>query len=114
MAISTGPTRKHIHSEWEIPPEEWHHVLVTMDTANHEIRFFIDGKQFGKTHTDVPTWETNWDQNLFVGDYDGTGRWPWIGRIDDFYYWNKVLSEEEIASHYANEAAARAGGPVGI
>jgi hypothetical protein len=114
MAISTGPTRKHIHSEWEIPPEEWHHVLVTMDNPDHEIRFFIDGKQFGKAHTDVPTWETNWDQNLFVGDYDGTGRWPWLGRIDDFYFWNKVLTEEEIAAHFASEAAARAGESVGI
>ena len=108
MAISTGPARRHIHSEWEIPAEEWHHVLVTMDNAGHEIRFFVDGKQFGKTHVDVPAWEVNWDQYLFVGDYDGTGRWPWIGRIDDFYYWNKLLSEEEIASHYATESAARA------
>lgn len=113
MAISTGPTRKHIHSEWEIPPEEWHHVLVTMDNPKHEIRFFIDGKQFGKTHIDVPTWETNWDQNLFVGDYDGTGRWPWLGRIDEFYFWNKVLTEGEIAAHFAGDAPARAGGAIG-
>ena len=108
MAISTGPTRKHIHSEWEIPAEEWHHVIVTMDNVDHEIRFYVDGKKFGSDHTDVPTWATNWDQNLFVGEYDGTGRWPWIGRIDNVYYWNTELSEEEILGHYGREAAARA------
>jgi hypothetical protein len=103
MAVSWGPARKHIHSGYEIIPEQWHHVAVTMDNVAHEIVFYIDGKQFGDRHGDVPVWLTNWDQNLYVGDYDGTARWPWFGRIDEVHYVAGVLTAEAVGSLYTKE-----------
>jgi hypothetical protein len=103
MALSFGAARRHIHSGYALPPEEWHHISVTMDNITHEIGFFIDGKPFGEKHADVPAWLTNWDQNLFVGDYDGTARWPWFGRIDNVHFHGIVLSPEEIHAIYVRE-----------
>jgi hypothetical protein len=103
MAVSWGSERRHIHSGFEIPPEEWHHVAVTMDNVRHEIGFFIDGKRFGEAHTGVPAWLTNWDQELYVGDYDGTGRWPWLGKIDNVQFHTGILSQEQVREIYAHD-----------
>ena len=103
MAISWGAGRQHIHSGFTFVPETWHHIAVTMDNLEHEIQFFIDGKPYGEKHTNVPTWLTNWDQNLYVGEYDGTARWPWLGRIDNVHFYNSELTADEIHSIYTRE-----------
>jgi hypothetical protein len=100
MAISLGPKITHVHSGYEIPANEWHHIAVTVDKAADEIDFYVDGKLFGDKHTQVAKWLTNWDQNLFIGDYDGTARWPWFGRIGDFRYYRTRVNPEEIHAIY--------------
>ena len=100
MAVSSGEKQVHIHSAFEIPSEEWHHFAVTVDNQKQEISFFIDGALFGEKHIDVPRWLINYDQNLYVGDYDGTARWPWFGKISDFYFFKDILSPEEILAIY--------------
>jgi hypothetical protein len=67
-----------------------------MDNVKHEVQFFVDGKPFGEKHTDVHRWNVNFKSNFTVGDYDGTGRWPWHGKIDDVRVYNRVASVEEI------------------
>lgn len=103
MAVTWGESRKHIHSGYAIPAEEWHHVSVTMNKVDHEIQFFIDGKPYGDKHTNVPDWLTNWEQDLYVGEYDGTARWPWVGRLDNFHFYATVLAADEIVALYARE-----------
>jgi hypothetical protein len=103
MAVSFGIARKHIHSGFLLEPETWHHLSVTMDNVKHEIQFYVDGQLFGEVHKDVPVWITNYDQNLFIGDYDGTARWPWFGKIDNVHFHSTKLSAEEIKEIYTQE-----------
>ncbi len=107
MAVSFGVARKHIHSGFLLEPETWHHLSVTMDNIQHEIQFYVDGQLFGEVHKDVPEWITNYDQNLFIGDYDGTARWSWIGKIDNVHFNRTKLSAEEIQALFAQEGGKR-------
>ncbi|HZL08501.1 MAG TPA: LamG domain-containing protein [Prolixibacteraceae bacterium] len=100
MGIAWGDSVKHIESGYELPLKEWHQIAVTMNNEAHEIQFFIDGLLFGKPHENIHKWLINWNHDLFIGDYDGSGRWPWIGKIDDTYYFDKILSDKEITEVY--------------
>ena len=103
MGIAWGTGLKHVESGYELPLREWHHIAVTMNNRDHEIQFFIDGLPFGKKHENVPEWVINWNHELFVGDYDGSGRWPWVGKLDEARFYNKILSEGEIANVYNSD-----------
>jgi len=49
----------------------------------------------------VNKWLTNWNHDMFIGGYDGSGRWPWFGKLDDVRYYNTILTPEEIFSIYS-------------
>jgi hypothetical protein len=91
--------RAHVESGYRVPLREWHHVVVTVDNERHEVQFFVDGKSVSR-RTGVPAWHVNWDHELVIGDYDGSTRWPWIGKIDDLSFYNYVLSDEECRALY--------------
>lgn len=100
MGIAWGEGYKHVESGYEMPSDEWHHIAVTMNNEAHEIQFFIDGKLYGNKHENVPEWLVNWNHDLYIGDFDGSGRWPWIGKIDEVYFFDRILSAEEIFELY--------------
>ncbi len=102
LAVASGCDFQHIKSGYQLPLREWHHVAVSMDNNAHKVRFYIDGKPYGPEHTHVLTWNMNWNHDLFIGGYDGSGRWPWYGKLDEIRFYNKVLSADEIKKIYAD------------
>ena len=98
----------HVESGYQVPLREWHHVVVTADNERREVRFFVDGKPVSR-HSDVPRWQVNWDQELVIGDYDGTTRWPWNGKLDDVRFYNHVLDDSQCIALYklASDVALR-------
>ena len=103
MGIAWGESHIHIDSGYQLPLKEWHHIAVTMNNQDHIIQFFIDGLPYGEKHENIHEWLINWNHDLFIGDYDGSGRWPWSGRIDDTRYYDKILSSKEIFEIYKFE-----------
>jgi len=101
IGIAWGDGFTHVKSGYQLPLREWHHVVVSMDNKRHEAQFYIDGKIFGAKQTGIPNWLVNWNHDLFLGEYDGSGRWPWEGRLDDVRFYNKVLSNEEALAIYS-------------
>lgn len=79
----------------------WHMITDVYDENTQFRRVFIDGKQF---------WRGNWRTigvqygiNLGADNSDdaNTGLY-WYGLFDDFKYWNKLLSPEEVLQEYEN------------
>jgi len=101
IAWSTGFT--HIESGYKLPLREWHHVAVTMNNVENEVHFFIDGVAYGDVHKDVHKWIINRNHSLFIADFDGSGRWPWQGKLDEVRFYNKVLIEQDIFNIYMKE-----------
>ena len=104
LGIGLGSGIAHIDADYTLPLREWHHVAFSIDNAAREVRFFIDGVPHGTVHRDVPRWLVNWSHPIVVGDYDGSGRWPWHGRIDDVRVWNRVVTEAEVAAAFGDAA----------
>lgn len=102
LGIAWGSGRRHVESGYQLPLREWHHVALTVDNKRGEVQFFIDGQPYGPRHTQVPTWLVNWDQDLVVGDYDGSTRWPWVGKLDDVRFYNYALPDAEAAALYTS------------
>jgi hypothetical protein len=107
LGIGLGNGIAHIDADYTLPLREWHHVAFSIDNAAREVRFFIDGVPHGGVHRDVPHWLVNWSHPIVVGDYDGSGRWPWHGRLDDVRVWNRLVTNAEVADAFG--AGAREG-----
>jgi hypothetical protein len=101
LGISWGSGRAHVQSGYQLPLREWHHIVLTVSNTRREVQFFVDGKPYGPLHTNVPTWLVNWDHDFVVGDYDGSARWPWAGKLDDVRFYNYVLPAAESAALYS-------------
>lgn len=104
LGIGLGNGIAHIDADYTFPLREWHHVAFSIDNAAREVRFFIDGAPHGAVHRDVPRWLVNWSHPIVVGDYDGTGRWPWHGRIDDVRVYNRVMADAEVKAAFEGQA----------
>jgi len=96
MGISWGNGTTHIDSGYHLPLKEWHHITITMDNIKHETIFYIDGKQYGKPHKNVHKWLPNWNHDLFVAGYDGSGRWSWPGKLDNIKFYSNILTADEV------------------
>lgn len=104
LGLASGSGFFHVKSGYQMPLNAWHHVAVSMDNAAHEVRFFVDGEAFGPVHSNVPPWLVNWTHGIVVGDYDGSGRWPWDGRIDDVRVFNRALTGDDVRRAFRGEA----------
>lgn len=100
IGIAWGNGFTHVKSGYQLPLREWHHVVVSMDNSRHEVQFYIDGI-FKSKQINVPNWIVNWNHDLFVGEYDGSGRWPWHGKLGDARFYNKVLNGKEVQAIYS-------------
>ncbi len=101
--VSEKTEVQHVDAGYVLPLHEWHHVAFALDNEAHEVRFFVDGKPFGDVHRGLEPMRVNVSHPLYVGDDDGTGRWPWHGSLDDVRVWNRVVTEDEVARAFAGK-----------
>ena len=88
-----------IASSNTITDANWHHIVVTNDGSNADI--WIDGVKRGTDSTPTPsTYETAVTLKIGGG---GTGFY-FEGRIDEVGFWNRGLTDGEIASLYNSGA----------
>ncbi len=95
----TLQNRRAIISETETELDKWHHIAGIINGPN-DFHLFIDGceETFSYTGDENPTIAYN-DNNGFLGKLDNSNiaiSNDLIGAIDDFYFWNRIISEEEI------------------
>ena len=92
-------------ADYDITRNQWHHVVAMFDPRDDGstyITFYVDGEKkekgwsAGSEHA-IRTTES--DQLLRIG----TESYPsglWVGYIDEFVFYDEVLSEGEILAHY--------------
>lgn len=84
---------------------EWHHFVMIYDgtgaTNGNRLKAYIDGvNQTLSFSGTIPTTTADID-NFNIGRFDG-GKDTWMnGSIDEFIFWNRTLSHEEIEQVYA-------------
>lgn len=86
-------------------PGEWHHVAWSFDSAKGESVLYVDGvavervsdKKYGKDPKGQPI---SCKHNIFVGarlQDEETPMDVWSGAIDDVRFYNRILTDEEMA-----------------
>lgn len=85
----------------EIDLNEWHHLVATFNTTNHELKIYRDGILRDSStgiifdNPNVPSYQDIGD--LFIGKY-------FDGQIDDIAIFNKALNQNEITEMFQIES----------
>ena len=89
---------------------EWHHYAIVYRSGT--VVFYRDGERFYQPSTRLGLKTTAWTGNLVIGNEDA----PFRGIVDEFRFWNKALSQDEIQARcnqpIANIAEEQANGLV--
>ncbi len=102
LGIAWGNGFTHVESGYQLPLKEWHYIAVAVNNIENTVQFYVDGIPYGEKHINVHKWLINWNHDLFIGGYDGSGSWPWHGRLDDVRFYSKILSHGEILAIYSD------------
>ncbi|MBN2881363.1 right-handed parallel beta-helix repeat-containing protein [Candidatus Woesearchaeota archaeon] len=86
-------------SDWDFVnnQNEWHLHTVTIDSTNRELKFYVDGIQYGVTQT-ISTDKPISGNGIFIGRYNQDYRWQ--GDLDDVRIYNRVLDEIQVYELY--------------
>ncbi len=79
---------------------EFHHI-VAISEAGVSTRYWVDGELAGTGGTPDITLP-NTSNRVRIGDNPSTNNREWEGFIDDVAIWNRVLTEDEIASLWSS------------
>ena len=101
-------------SSVNIQPERWYHVAVTM--AGEDIVFYVDGE----ISFDTKTADFNFTSNIenvaeamrdlknkrFYLGLNEMQDWPFKGTVDEFYAFNRALSQDEVKTLMSYDSTA--------
>ena len=94
MCFGTGQTNCYWSTDIPMKVGEWQHVAATMDFDTREINCYING-----------TRSSNFGNDLVYGaTVIGGGEWYSRTQLDEFYVFDRILSQEEV-SHLASQWA---------
>jgi arylsulfatase A-like enzyme len=81
----------------------WRNLIVTVDRTTDRARFYVDGTEvapIGGVNIAALTGAITPDQNLFIGNFNGTNAAK--GQLDDVAFFKRLLTPAEIAAINAN------------
>lgn len=79
--------------------QAWTHILFTYDRSATTFRYYVNGSLVRTSSGDSNT-SAYFAAGMNIGQSNGPGR-QWLGKIDDFRLYERVLSEAEIATLYS-------------
>lgn len=94
-----------------VQDNNWHHLVLTYDASTSKLTLYVDGV----ANPNVPNWGTHGAENIDAGKVQGLNiggntnikdmGWGmnWDGGLDQFRFYNKVLSASEVQSLYNNK-----------
>ncbi|MCX6327230.1 MAG: sulfatase-like hydrolase/transferase [Bacteroidia bacterium] len=102
IALSTfiGGTR-HTSTTLNFKDNEWVHLAIVGNNTNHTITFYINGEQDGAVLT-TNVFESV-DGNHRIGAQNTGTKEFWSGKIDEFYFFKKALTKQEIGKVMNNQ-----------
>lgn len=93
-ATTTNP----LYSDFAVTDDIWYHLVVTYDSSNGATRMYINGT-FHKENTQAVTMGNN-ARAPVIGAQADTKISTFWGLIDDFYYYNEIISDDTIKELY--------------
>jgi hypothetical protein len=79
------------------PNDKWHHFVLISNSVNNFSRLYIDSNFMGQASAKNTTTTNN---TFYIGRYDYSTSYNFIGYIDEFQVYNAALPESEIKQNY--------------
>lgn len=99
---NTSPNnRRSVTTNKSISPDEWHHIVYTLE--NGDFKIYVDGCEWETKESGTGTYNIVYNDDngqIGISDNNTTPNVPnnyFKGLMDDFYMWNRIITEEEIA-----------------
>lgn len=92
-------TRRTYISERVMDTADWHHIAVVVN-SELDMKIYVDCKEYGGTYVGSggELVYSNTPGNLGRGRRNGNAGINYFkGAIDDFYYWNRALTDNEVS-----------------
>ena len=83
----------------------WHHVVVVRDSEAGEMRLYVDLEIAARTTAGMDADAVSETAPLTIGAAPEAGPGPFVGLMDEFALYDRVLTEEEIGNHFFNGLA---------
>lgn len=97
-----GTNNPDVRTGYVIPINEWSHITAKYDVAANHLFIYRNGEVVGsKTDSTVKSNQTGAQSTTVFGNISGLTR-SYVGRLDDFRYYNIALSDREIKAIYNN------------
>ncbi|MEN6426418.1 MAG: LamG domain-containing protein, partial [Phycisphaerales bacterium] len=74
----------------------WHHTAVTIDSVSMTIRLYLDGELIASGVTTVLPKDLGTTTQNWLGRSQYTADAYFLGSLDDFRIYNRVLSDAEL------------------
>lgn len=100
FAIRNG-TNSYIYTESEsniVSDNEWHFIVGICDESN--IQVWVDGKLESKSELDYKSPSILSTSSLRFSSLEQGSQFPYVGALDDFKLYNRVLTDDEILAEY--------------
>lgn len=95
----TSNVRTDIESRYgKYTANAWVHFLVYKNSTT--TRIYINGTDFTSGTPSTPNQLKQFNQTLFIGNYGSSNSGSIDGKLDEFCYWNRALTTDEIATLY--------------
>jgi len=94
---------------------EWQHIAATLDGANGDMRFYVNGVVRAQTNTTVRplgNLDPNQQPAIGIGNHGGTvQQFPFNGLIDEISLYSRALSSDEVHAIYNAGSAGKCVSP---
>jgi hypothetical protein len=74
---------------------KWYAFALRYQQGN--VSLFVDGSL---NWSDTAPYPQNIGNKMYIGDADNSHQTPFYGPLDEFIFYNKALSDEEIVNYY--------------
>jgi hypothetical protein len=100
-----GKDSKYYFNYRKLKPNEWHHIVCTIDYDTNKLKLFVDTFEENKkndtlTQFELPLWDYTKDK-IYIG-CGSHGKNMFRGKLANLYLFDYALSESEIKNIYLN------------
>jgi len=90
-----------ISSGQTVVPNQWNHLALKLKKSTNEVSFSLNNSNVSVNNADLSLFSFNSDESLKIGhDSDGIAS-NFLGEMDNFTIYNKVISDEQIEDNHA-------------
>lgn len=105
FSISVGGIKYDVNSMARLTSNIWHHIAITHNSLDGTTTFYLDGEIVGSEIIPYSFDDLGPTANNFLGRSQNGSETHWHGSIDEFRFWTRVKTQQEVRDQMFMELA---------